>query len=75
MTQTLTRYERYTADYHELDDAEQPVWLREMRAAAWERFLDVGLPTARRGNEPYKYTNVGPIARTELRWRRLASPR
>ena len=66
MTQTLTRYERYTADYHELDDAGQPVWLREMRAAAWERFQEVGLPTARRGNEPYKYTNVGPIARSEL---------
>ena len=66
MTQTLTRYEQYTADYHELDGAVQPEWLREMRAAAWERFLDVGLPTARRGNEPYKYTNVAPIADAEL---------
>lgn len=66
MTQTLTRYEQYTADYHELDGAEQPEWLRDMRAAAWERFQEVGLPTARRGNEPYKYTNVGPIANAEL---------
>ena len=66
MTQTLTRYERYTADYHELGGADQPGWLCDMRAAAWERFQAVGLPTARRGNEPYKYTNVGPIANAEL---------
>ena len=66
MTQTLTRYEQYTADYHELDGAGQSEWLRDIRAAAWERFQEVGLPTARRGNEPYKYTNVGPIANSEL---------
>ena len=66
MTQTLTRYEQYTADYESLNGAGQPGWLREMRDAAWERFLDAGLPTARRGNEPYKYTNVAPIADAEL---------
>ncbi len=66
MTQTLTRYEQYTSDYNYLDGADQPGWLREIRAAAWERFQEVGLPTARRGNEPYKYTNVAPIADAEL---------
>ncbi len=66
MTQTLTRYEQYTSDFHALDGAGQPDWLRDVRAAAWERFLAVGLPTARRGNEPYKYTNVAPIAQAEL---------
>ena len=66
MTQTLTRYEQYTNDFHALDGAGQPEWLRDIRAAAWERFLAVGLPTARRGNEPYKYTNVAPIADAEL---------
>ena len=66
MTQTLTRYEQYTSDFHALDGAGQPDWLREIRATAWERFLAVGLPTARRGNEPYKYTNVAPIATAEL---------
>jgi len=66
MTQTLTRYEQYTNDFHSLDGAGQPEWLRDIRAAAWERFLAVGLPTARRGNEPYKYTNVAPIADAEL---------
>ena len=66
MTQTLTRYEQYISDYHSLDGAGQPQWLRDVRAAAWKRFLAVGLPTARRGNEPYKYTNVAPIADADL---------
>ncbi|MCY3543923.1 MAG: Fe-S cluster assembly protein SufD [Chloroflexi bacterium] len=66
MTQTLTRYEQYTTDFDSLGDVEQPAWLRDIRDAAWRRFLDVGLPTARRGNEPYKYTNIAPIAGAEL---------
>ena len=66
MTQTLTRYQQYTTDFHALDGASQPQWLRDIRTDAWQRFLAVGLPTARRGNEPYKYTNVAPIADAEL---------
>ena len=62
MTQTLTRHEQYQSDFHSLDGGAQPQWLRDIRTAAWQRFLAVGLPTARRGNEPYKYTNVAPIA-------------
>ena len=66
MTQTLTRYEQYTTDYHSLNGGGKPGWLRDIRATAWQRFLDVGLPTARRGNEPYKYTNIAPIANADL---------
>ena len=66
MTQTLTRYEQYAADFRSLDGAGHPDWLRDIRAAAWQRFLAAGLPTARRGNEPYKYTNIAPIANAEL---------
>ena len=66
MTTTLTRYERYAADFAALNGDGQPAWLRAARAAAWDRFQEAGLPTARRGNEPYKYTNVAPIARAEL---------
>jgi len=42
----------------------EPDWLRELRREALGRFLDLGFPTARRGNEPWKYTDVGPVART-----------
>ena len=37
--------------------------IKEMRERGWEAFNTLGLPTARRGNEPWKYTNAGPIAR------------
>lgn len=39
-----------------------PAWLNDLRAAAWDQFDSSGFPTARRGNEPWKYTNVRPIA-------------
>ncbi len=66
MTQTLTRYDQYAADFHALNEGDQPEWLRRLRSDAWERFCAVGFPTARRGNEPYKYTNVAPIARANF---------
>ena len=40
----------------------QPDWLRELRHGAIGRFSQLGFPTARRGNEEWKYTDVRPIA-------------
>jgi Fe-S cluster assembly protein SufD len=70
MTQTLTKYEGYEADLQAFDKAlgsGQPAWLRDIRQKAWSRFVELGLPTARRGNEPWKYTNVAPVANASLR--------
>ena len=39
------------------------MWLRNIRENAWSKFSDTGFPTARRGNERWKYTNVSPIAK------------
>ena len=39
-----------------------PVWTKSLRDYAWNRFTELGFPTARRGNESWKYTNVRPIA-------------
>ncbi len=36
--------------------------LQEVRAAAFQRFVELGFPTPK--NEEWKYTNVAPIART-----------
>ena len=63
MTQTLARYERYLSDLRGLPPA-GPSWLQETRSGALERFSELGFPTARRGNEKWKYTNVAPIANT-----------
>ncbi len=42
----------------------QPLWLRQTRERAFERFEHVGFPTVQ--NEEWKYTNVAPIARSEF---------
>ncbi len=55
----------YHSDYLALKERlspASPAWLNDLRAAAWEQFDTNGFPTTRRGNEPWKYTNVRPIA-------------
>ena len=67
MTQTPTRHERYHEDHQALAAASPgPAWLDDLRAAGWERFEALGFPTARRGNERWKYTAVAPIARVNF---------
>jgi Fe-S cluster assembly protein SufD len=56
---------RYLADFRAFErdvSAKGPAWLRQVREQALSRFSELGFPTARRGNENWKYTNVGPIA-------------
>ena len=65
MTTTLTEYEKYTFDYRTLQKQQVnkvPSWLHDIRERGMNSFSELGLPTARRGNEKWKYTNVGPIA-------------
>ena len=61
-TSAADTYPHYAAAYAAQAEAAAPT-LRRLRARGWDAFLDLGLPTARRGNEPWKYTNAGPIAR------------
>jgi len=60
MTQTLTTYPKYLADFQALDQSAP--WLQRLREQAWSHFEALGFPTARRANERWKYTNVAPIA-------------
>ena len=65
MTQNLaTHHDDYAAQYAALGDA--PDWLRSLRSRGFEKFSRLGFPTARRGNEAWKYTNVAPIARARF---------
>ena len=69
MTQTPTRYDSYQSSYQTLEASRgtaEPPWLGQLREQAWSRFLELGFPTARRGNEAWKYTNVAPIARVDF---------
>lgn len=66
MTTTTTNaadtYPHYASAYAAQANDVSPA-LRKSREHGWEAFLKSGLPTARRGNEPWKYTNAGTIAR------------
>ncbi len=67
MTQQATHEAQYLAAFEAAERdgaAHDPAWLRELRRGAMAEFTHAGFPTARRGNEAWKYTNVGPIAST-----------
>ena len=62
-TRTISNH-RYHEDHLALAaDEPGPGWLADLRAAGWARFSELGFPTARRGNERWKYTAVAPISR------------
>ena len=65
MTAAADVAERYRADFRAAEES-SPAWLADLRKRAMERFAETGFPTARRGNEAWKYTNVSPIANADL---------
>ncbi|MDA1127472.1 MAG: Fe-S cluster assembly protein SufD [Chloroflexi bacterium] len=69
MTLAPAKYAHYFADFQALSQgpgAGAPPWLKTIRDNAWSRFSETGFPTARRGNERWKYSNVGPIAKIDF---------
>jgi len=77
MTQAVAPYDTYLSDFRTFEDAlppGEPAWLRELRERAISRFAELGFPTARRGNEPWKYTNVAPIAEGRFAYSAATAP-
>lgn len=67
MTQQATHEARYVAAFEAAEHdgaAHDPAWLRELRRDAMAEFTRAGFPTERRGNEPWKYTDVRSLAST-----------
>ena len=65
MAKTPATYDTYLAEHREFEKGlptQRPEWLERTRERALSRFRELGFPTARRGNEAWKYTNVAPIA-------------
>ncbi|MBI4308094.1 MAG: Fe-S cluster assembly protein SufD [Chloroflexi bacterium] len=70
MTQVLTRDDAYLLDFRALEKsflADGQAWFHPLRQQAWSRFVELGFPTATRGNEQWKYTSVRPIAHATFR--------
>ena len=53
--------------------ASHPQWLQTLRRDAIHAFTALGFPTARRGNEEWKYTDVRPIARAGFKFPTIAT--
>ena len=69
MTQVGGKLQSYTDGFIGLtqgSSGQVPGWVRELRAAGWSKFQQLGFPTARRGNERWKYTNVRPLAAAQF---------
>ena len=56
--------EKFSAAYESLaaGSSDVPEWLKTVRQQGWATFSELGLPTKRRGNELWKYTNLQPLA-------------
>lgn len=71
MTQVLTTYDKYLADYQELEGrfhSNDSKWIRDMRAGALDSFDRLKLPTRTKGNEAWKYTNIRELANTSFQY-------
>ena len=70
MALVKTRGDKYAFDFKALTESRSPSdWLSELRQRGWEHFDAIGFPTARRGNELWKYTNLAPLERGEFEFR------
>lgn len=66
MTKSPTGYDRYRYDHERFRRqvaSDSPGWIQAIQDGGLETFNSVEFPTATRGNEKWKYTNVGPVAR------------
>jgi Fe-S cluster assembly protein SufD len=61
VAKTLAPLDRYAVAFERLRHG-GPDWLRKLRQDAFDRFHELGFPTARKGNESWKYTDVRAIA-------------
>ena len=69
MALKTTSHQEYVSRFEDLESelaVDGPEWLHGLRRRAADRFAELGFPTDRRGNEKWKYTNVGPIARASF---------
>jgi Fe-S cluster assembly protein SufD len=62
--------DKFSAAYESLvaESASSPQWLKDVRQQAWNTFAELGLPTKRRGNELWKYTNLQPLAAADFEY-------
>jgi len=67
MTLATAGGEKYAADFKALTESRPAAdWMAELRQRGWKHFDSIGFPTARRGNELWKYTNLAALDRAKF---------
>lgn len=66
MVQIDAKYKGYIEDF-EISLKNSSGAMKDFKTQAWNHFCEIGMPTARKGNEKWKYTNVGPILNSPYR--------
>src|SRR5690348_12590655 len=61
----LQTYLESFSDFEKVAVGHDQAWLRDLRAEAFARFCEVGLPTTR--DEDWRFTNISAIAQTQFR--------
>ena len=61
----LQTYLETFSDFEKVAVGHDQAWLRNLRAEAFARFCEVGLPTTR--DEDWRFTNISAIAQTQFR--------
>ncbi len=64
-----TKEAQYVTAFREFERdgaAADPSWVRDIRRSAIADFERLGFPVERKGNEPWKYTDVRPLASAEF---------
>ena len=59
----VTDFAKAAQEFQAVRADRDPDWIAELRTEALERFQEIGLPTERRGNEEWKYTDIRPLLR------------
>ena len=66
MVTNTSEVDHYASDFKQLQALNDNNWVSPIRSHAMETFAGIGLPTTRKGNEKWKYTNVAPIAKIDF---------
>jgi Fe-S cluster assembly protein SufD len=68
MDKNVEKVDQYVAEFEtfEKNAPAAPQWIHNVRRDAIKNFSQLGFPTTR--NEEWKYTNVSPLVKTELRF-------
>ncbi len=66
MTEKILNYPSLAEQDFKNTNWNVPDWVSDIKSIGWAEFMRIGLPTATRGNELWKYTSIRPLERAKV---------